>query len=219
MSAPGSERLTQDAAGTASPAPVTGALPDASARARAVLAERLRILGRNSLPILFVHLVLAVIMWVVNRPHVPAMLCDGWLLAMGVMVAVRLFAHRRMPVSAALGDAALRRRARAYVLGSASAGVLWGSTALLFFLHGTIEQQFLLVVALTGMGAGAVASLIMYMPAFHAYLLPSLLPLAAVSLLSGDLPHAALGVATLVYALALGYFGRNFSLALVESLA
>jgi signal transduction histidine kinase len=141
------------------------------------------------------------------------------MIAMGVMVGVRLFALRREPVDVAPSAAALRRSARRFVLGSLWAGLLWGATAVLFYWHGALEQQFLLVVALTGMGAGAVTSLIMYMPAFYAYVLPSLLPLAVVSLLLGDLPHAALGIATLVYAFALGYFGRNFSAALVESLA
>ena len=184
-------------------------------RERAVLAERLRILGRNNPPILFVHLVLAGIMWVANRPAASPWLSDAWLLAMGVMVAARLALHRRAPAATAVE---LRRQARGFVLGSGAAGVLWGSTALLYFWQGALEQQFLLVVALTGMGAGAVTSLIMYMPAFYAYLLPSLMPLAGVSLFYGDMPHAALGIATLVYALALGYFGRNFSRALVESL-
>ncbi len=197
----------------AAPRPSTPVM--AGDRERAVLAERLRILGRNNPPILFVHLVLAGIMWVANRPAALPWLSDAWLLAMGLMVAARLALHRREPAATA---AALRRQARTFVMGSGAAGLLWGSTALLYFWPGALEQQFLLVVALTGMGAGAVTSLIMYMPAFYAYLLPSLLPLAGVSLVYGDTPHAALGIATLVYALALGYFGRNFSRALVESL-
>ncbi|MCP5201899.1 MAG: hybrid sensor histidine kinase/response regulator [Gammaproteobacteria bacterium] len=189
-----------------------------AARRRTVLAERLQILNRNTLPILLVHLVLAAVVVLNQRESLPTATAYTWWMAVVFMVVLRLLLHRGVAARREWNDAALAATARQFVLTSGLAGALWGATALLFYPGSAVATQFLIVVILAGMGAGAVTSLVMYMPAFYAYLLPSLLPLAWVSLRNGEPAHTALGFATVVYALALCYFGRNFSRSLVESL-
>lgn len=203
----------------ASGAPGDGLDEAAESRERTVLVNRLQIFNRNHLPILLVHLVLAVVVTYAEQGTEAGRLARWWLLAIVCMVAARLVLHRRIAAERAWTPDTTTWIARGFVAASATAGALWGLTAPLFYLGGPLEMQFVIVVVLTGMGAGAVTSLIMYMPAFYAFLLPSLLPMSAVALLQADTAHLALGVATLVYALALCYFGRNFSRALVDSLA
>jgi len=189
------------------------------ARQAAVFVDRLQIFNRNTLPILIVHLVLAIAMVLIQRDTASADLARTWLLAIVTMVVARIFLHRRVASETEWAPATATRFARGFVVASLASGLLWGLTAPLFYLDGALDVQIFIVVVLTGMGAGAVTSLVMYMPAFYAFLLPSLLPMAAVAFSYGDTTNLALGVAILVYALALSYFGGNFSRTLVDSLA
>jgi len=189
------------------------------ARQAAVFVDRLQIFNRNTLPILLVHLVLAIAVVLIQRDTASAGLARAWLLAIVTMVAARIFLHRRVASEQDWVPATTVRFAQSFVLASMASGLLWGLTAPLFYLGGALDVQVFIVVVLTGMGAGAVTSLVMYMPAFYAFLLPSLLPMAAVAFSYGDTTNLALGFAILVYALALSYFGGNFSRTLVDSLA
>lgn len=196
-----------------------GAPSTVDAREQAVFAERLRVLNSNGPPIMLVNMTIALVTWWLNRGTTPSWLTDAWLLGMTLMVGVRLqlYWHIAKAIDAPYQD--LIWLARRLVAGSAAAGVLWGSTAMLFFHHTPLENQFFAVVVLIGMGAGAVASLTLYMPVFYGFLIPALLPLLLVCLWHGGPVYLALAFSTLVYAIALCYFGGNFSRALVASMA
>lgn len=196
-----------------------GAAPTGGSRDQAVFAERLRVLNSNGPPIMLVNMTIAFVTWGLNRGTTPPWLTDTWLLAMTVMVGVRLHLYRQIAqrIDAPYQD--LVWLARRLVGGSMTAGVLWGSTAMLFFHQTPLENQFFAVVVLIGMGAGAVASLTLYMPVFYGFLIPALLPLVLVCLWHSGPVYLALAFSTLVYATALCYFGGNFSRALVASMA
>lgn len=104
------------------------------------------------------------------------------------------------------------------IVGSGLTGLLWGMAGVVFYPSGLLEYQLFILFVLMGMGAGAISSLTAYMPAFYAFTPVSLLPIGAVLIWANDTIHITLGIMTVTYAAALGFFARPINKALVQSL-
>lgn len=102
--------------------------------------------------------------------------------------------------------------------GALAAGTLWGISAFLLFPEQEFYQIFLAFV-IGGMAAGAAISLSYSLPTFFAFLLPSVLPLAARFLIAGTATHVAMGAMALLFTLALALFARNQHAVLTGALA
>ncbi|MDE2089528.1 MAG: EAL domain-containing protein [Gammaproteobacteria bacterium] len=109
-------------------------------------------------------------------------------------------------------------------LGSGVAGILWGSTAIFLYVPNSILHQTFLLLCIAGMMAGAVSSLISYMPAFRAYYLAVSLPfvvrLATQMSLSTSSGHVTdtLAVLFVAFSVMLYFFARSSHNTVLESL-
>ncbi|MCB1734304.1 MAG: response regulator [Gammaproteobacteria bacterium] len=136
--------------------------------------------------------VVAIVMWLsVQNPVVPY-----WLAMMYAIVAFRFILLHRYGNPK---QAPLDVRRRVYVLGTALAGVGWGSAAPFFFPDIDITNQVFLGFVLAGMAAGAIYVMAALPQALVAFVLPILLPYAALSFMGGGTIGYAMGILTLVF--------------------
>jgi len=194
--------------------PETRVLP--AARALQVRGEQIRVVYRHLPAVLVTNVVVGSAtvygLWGVVS-HVRLL---AWAAAMLVVLAVRTalsLAYRRA------AEPLRNRWGTAFAVGSGASGALWGIAGVVLFPSGSLEYQLFILFVLMGMGAGAISSLTAYMPAFHAFLPVSLLPIGVMLLLQNDRIRIALGVMTIIYAWALAFFGGKINKAFVESLS
>ena len=142
----------------------------------------------------------------------------GWyvLLLATVVARARLWSRYRREPGAA-GQVA--RWEQLAAVGSGVSGILWGAAGALFFVPHSPIHHTVLAFVLGGMGAGAVASLAAHLPAFHAYLLPSVLPFAARLAAVNDAEHLARAGMVLIYVTALLLVGWRAHVSLAQSIA
>lgn len=95
-------------------------------------------------------------------------------------------------------------------IGTFMSGVLWGiSPWMLFANQGWFDQLMLGFLLVGAIGAGSVALLTPFLPAFYAYFLPSLSPFVYLLATQGDPVQAALAVGVLIYIGALSIFAHR----------
>lgn len=97
-------------------------------------------------------------------------------------------------------------------------GALWGLPGLLGFPGYPLALQGFIIFVLAGMSAGAVATLSGHLPAFYAFIIPSLLPLIGGLLLQSDTLYGAMGLMGAVYFLVLVTTGVSLNRTLTRSL-
>lgn len=73
-------------------------------------------------------------------------------------------------------------------------GLAWGAVYLIFLSHVSLIQEFIIILVLGGMSAGANASLSVFLPAYYAYVLPMFLPVIYFNFASLDLDRVILAV-------------------------
>ncbi len=105
-----------------------------------------------------------------------------------------------------------------FIIGTGSTALVWGIGSVLLFPADDVEHQLLILFMLVGMGAGSVATLSNYLPAFYTYFLVSMIPITIKFYQFGDSLHFSLAVMTTAYIIALSYFARIFSRSLITSL-
>ena len=157
--------------------------------------------------------VLVVLMWDVV-PHVRLMAWAGLMLAYALAGVVSVLLYRR----AAPTPPAVGRWSRVLVVQQAISGCLWGAIGIAFFVPGAMQYQFLLLFVLVAMGAGSVAALTAYVPAFYAYFLPSMLPSIMVFALQPDHLHIVAAVFSALYVGGTTYFAYTTARRLESSL-
>ncbi|WOJ97980.1 ATP-binding protein [Congregibacter brevis] len=105
------------------------------------------------------------------------------------------------------------------VLGSASAGVVWGIGGLIMFAPGQFEYQLLILLSLLAMAAGSAFSLSIYMPAYFAFVPTMLLPITVEMFWLGQSVYFALGMVTIVFSLAQTAFNLKINKSLTGAMA
>ncbi len=103
------------------------------------------------------------------------------------------------------------------VSGAAISGAIWGLLPALIQERAPIEHEMFLGVVLAGMSAGALAALGYIRAAFYAFVLPALLPFAAVMLIGGGAIRIALGLLTLLFLGSLAFIARTLEQAVVNA--
>jgi diguanylate cyclase (GGDEF)-like protein len=143
----------------------------------------------------------------------PLLVAMWWLLLV-FMITARTLAWLRYRKG---GDQS-RRWTTIAIASSASSGVLWGTAGFLFFAYGNETQRMVLGFVLGGMGAGAMTALTPCLPAFYAYLFPSVVPFCLQLALQGDANHLTMAAASVLYLVALTILGRRANGWLEESI-
>ena len=136
-------------------------------------------------------------------------LCLGLLI---VMVVIRAIVYIRFKDKPAPGN--LRPFRLSILIGSALAGIIWGSIGILYLPVADQTYQFLLLMSLFAMTGGSAFTYSVYLPGYFAYVPTILLPITIQFFFMGDKLHNTLGIVSLVYFLVLTGFNirinKNF---------
>lgn len=179
--------------------------PDLEARAN---TELLRLLLKHT-PIVFLANMSAGVTLVAGLwSVVPPERLTAWLVVMLIFNAARWIAARRF--TATPPDAAtVPRQESLFLYAAFFSGLLWGSTAALFYLPDQPTHSMFLALVLIAMAAASASLLSFHRHAYPVFALPTVIPLA-VQLLAEDAPtHFALGVVIPIYFSLLFFLSRE----------
>jgi signal transduction histidine kinase/ActR/RegA family two-component response regulator len=184
--------------------------------ADAVRAEQIVTLYRQSVPVLLANVLNAAIvsatLW--SAASHPFLLV--WTATMALMTLIRIWLRRsywRSQPSAAEAP----RWGTFYVIGSLTAGILWGTAAVVLFDVARPVSQVLIAFVIGGMGAGAAGTISCYPPAFLVYLIPSVLPMAVRMFGMGQPLYLAMGTMSVIYGVAISAVARISNRALTAA--
>ncbi|MEP5324178.1 hypothetical protein, partial [Marinobacter alexandrii] len=166
----------------------------------AIRAEQIKTLYESIASLVLINLVVGSALVYVFWDVVAHSLLLAWVATMLAMLSVRVAIYlsfkKRFDVSK------LRRYQTFLILGSASAGVIWGAGGLIMFVPGQLEYQLLILLSLLAMAAGSAFSLSIYLPAYFAFVPLMLVPITLRLLLTGDTIHTALASVTIIFLIA-----------------
>jgi signal transduction histidine kinase len=131
----------------------------------------------------------------------------GWAAVALLASLARGLLLRAWPRAAIGADRASRWR-RLIAADALLSGAIWGSLPVLIQAQASIEHQMFVGTALAGLCAGALAALGYVGAVFYAFVLPALLPFAAIMLLAGGATGTALGVLALLFLASLAFIAR-----------
>jgi signal transduction histidine kinase len=110
-------------------------------------------------------------------------------------------------------------RAAAYWLASTwISGILWGSTAFLFFVSGQTLYQTLLTISVLGIATSSVLMVGSHIPSFYGFIVLALAPYVVRNAIEGEGLHLVLSAVLAAITLGTLSFGRNYNRMLFESL-
>lgn len=116
----------------------------------------------------------------------------AWWVALTVMSVGRGLAARRFMRDST--SEPMSQWATKFTWGSFASGAIWGLGAVALFPSQDGTLQLLLAFAIGGMSAGASSSLACHLPAFYAFVLPAMLPLAARFTFAGERFQLGIGL-------------------------
>jgi PAS domain S-box-containing protein len=180
-----------------------------------VRSEQVRTLYSQSAPVLLANVLNAVIVCIALWSRVPHALLLGWVGTMTLMVVVRIEMRRRY-WSFERTPSEQEIWGLRFTIGSLCAGLLWGFAGGVLMPDSLLHQVVILFV-IGGMAAGASASIACYMPAYFAYLIPSLVP-AVIRLGSfGGEEHLAMIAMLVMFIAGLTLVARNVNRSLTQA--
>lgn len=103
-----------------------------------------------------------------------------------------------------------------YTVGVALGGVVWGAGVVTFYVPGDPVLQVFLVFAIGGLSAGALNTNAHYLPAYHAFILPAVVPLVVRLLIDFDRVHAAMSGMLALFVVMMALIARNLNRSLVQ---
>jgi PAS domain S-box-containing protein len=177
---------------------LSSAAPPSPSLAARVAAEQIRAQHLNGTPVLVANAANAIILSAVLWHSIEPVHLFVWASVMLLVSGVRWVGFRRygrLPPAPEQAGA----WGRAFVAGSLASGVLWGVAGVLFFAPDSTLSQLVLAFVLAGMAAGSAGTISAHLPAFYAYLLPSVAPFTVRMFLAPDAVHHAMGWITLLY--------------------
>ncbi len=145
----------------------------------------------------------------------PALL--AWFAAMLLNQIWRLFLFARYRRNPPAPEEA-RRWGGYWVIGAGISGIIWGSAGIFMFVPDAPGYQAFLIIALFAVTTGAVTLIAVHAPSFHAFVLPTILPVIVRVALEGDAIHFYTAAACALVLITLLAFGRNLNKLLTESL-
>lgn len=146
-------------------------------------------------------LILIALFW----PVTPRLLLLSWFALLVLVTALRsalIRSYRRVPAKAERTD----RWKNWFVVGSASAGLLWGVAIILFPPPASIFHTGLAVLWVCGLTAGSVVALSSVRSGFFSFAIPALVPAALYLLISGQQAEALISGAIFLF---LGFLSFN----------
>jgi signal transduction histidine kinase/CheY-like chemotaxis protein len=177
-----------------------------------IIYEQITLLFQSMVSLLIINLLvcflLAVMFWGIV-PNTSIYLWTGLMLGMitvrGILYCIykQKFDHQNLKYFSLF-----------LVIGSATAGVIWGLGGLLLFSETRLEYQVLLVFAFMAMTGGSTFTLSIYMPTYFVYAPLALLPITMKLLTLGTKVHIGLAILMVIFLVMLTLFNikinRNF---------
>jgi signal transduction histidine kinase len=180
-------------------------------------AERIDMLHRQSPVSIIGNMTGALVLAGVFIGERPFWLIAGWVACMTALQASRLVLYARYRRHGIV-QSNVRRATVMWVTGAGAAGVVWGATALLFFISGHPVYQAVLTVLVFGITASAIPLIGSYIPSFYLFVFPALLPFIARNVFEGTAPHLVLSVIEAAVMVGFASFAHNYNRMLIESL-
>ena len=140
--------------------------------------------------------------------ELPHTMLVGWIGVMAAVVTARLILVWTFKKTAT-SESNLHRWGYCYVAGCFATGLMWGSAGLIIALTPSLPHQFVVVLIVLGMCAGAVGSNAAMLPAFVSFLLPAMLPLTVLFFIDMHALNVGLGTVSLLFAVFLYLLARN----------
>jgi signal transduction histidine kinase len=188
----------------------------AKERSSRILAEKLRILYQGAFAVP-ANLAIACVTAYFLRATFPLPLLEVWLAATALVAGARLLLHNRYLRRNPNSEVATRW-APLFCIGSLSSGLLWGGLCVGLPFWGSPSEFVLLTLVAAGMTAGALTTIVTYLPAFLSYSGAFIVPLASVSMLNADRAIAVNGALMVLYMVLIGFAARNLSRSVSRSI-
>ena len=170
--------------------------------------EQVRLVYEQMLPSQLVAVLNAVVFVVVQSLVIAAPVLIAWLAAVCVLALIRIAGG--IAFRSAAPHAGRIGRWRLYTIaGAAASGIVWGSAAWLLFPPMNVAHQVFVAFILGGMVAGSVTTLAPVFPAFLAYAVLTLVPVAIRYPLQQDYVHYAMGWMVVVFLAAVIVIARR----------
>ena len=149
----------------------------ANPHAQDIAAEQIRLLYDQLPSALIASVVIGALASYVLWNRVPHWALVLWLAALGALTVVRVGLRRRYVLAnPPPSDSAVW--ARRFILGTASAGVIWGFVGLFPFTGDSLLHEMFIAFILAGLSAGGMTTLSSYRGAYLAFLTPAIAPYA-----------------------------------------
>jgi len=185
-------------------------------RADRILVEKLRLLYRGNFAVPANFAIACLVAYTLRNTFPPPVLIL-WLTAIAAVVAGRMLLYRRF-LNTALQGLCSQCWARAFCVGAFLSGLLWGAICLGLNYWGNDEHTVMLTLVVCGVSAGALTTIVTYLPAFLAYVVPMTVPLAVILLLHASPQIAATGWMMLLFLAVTGIASRNLSKSAIRSI-
>lgn len=191
--------------------------PHRSATQATVDAEQSRLLHGNA-PIgaavsIINGLIAAGVLWYA----LPRSLMVTWLVLNTTVALARLPMGWRYRYASPT-ESTRRRWRSGYVLGALLGGASWGALAAMAAHYSSLPYQLFVAFVVGATVIGALAVNASFLPAYVAFLLPALLPLAGGFFFQAEAMPVAMGALTLVFTAALYFLGRNVNSSITRAI-
>jgi two-component system, cell cycle sensor histidine kinase PleC len=186
-------------------------------RAEQILVEKLRLLYRGNFAVPANFAVACLVAYGLSGSY-PQPLLLLWLAAMAAVVLGRMLLYRRF-LKAIAAKTCGPCWANAFSAGAFLSGSLWGIICIGLPDWGSNEHYIMMTLVVSGVTAGALTTIVTYLPAFIAYAVPMIVPLAISLLLHRETDIAVVGWLMFLYMGILAVSARNLSHAAVHSIA
>src|SRR5262245_18992012 len=149
----------------------------ANPHAEDIAAEQIRLLYDQLPSALIASVVIGALAGYILWNRVPHWALVLWLVALGGLTVARVGLRRRyITANPAPSDSAVW--ARRFILGTASAGVIWGFVGLFPLTDDSLLHEMFIAFILAGLSAGGMTTLSSYRGAYFAFLTPAITPYA-----------------------------------------
>ena len=155
---------------------------------------------------------LAAVMW----NHVSHAALIGWLVALFLHQALRIY-HYRSYMKAGAAAQQAERWGMLYIMAAATAGVIWGAAGVLMYVPDSFEHQAMLVLILLGIATVSMSTLSAFAPAFNALIVLMLVPMIVRMLLDPGPARIYLAIPCIIVFVVVLLFGRTMNRIIVES--
>jgi two-component system, cell cycle sensor histidine kinase PleC len=186
-------------------------------RTNRILAEKLRLLYRGNFAVP-ANFVIACVVAYTLKDSFPQPVLAAWLALTAIVVAARIVLYRRFLKAVAQGPCSVCW-GRAFCIGALASGSLWGAMCLGLPVWGTASDYVVMTLVITGISAGALTTIVAYLPAYFCYVVTMVLPLSAALLQHQNSGISTTGWLLLLFLAVIGFAAKNLSRSAVVSIA